>query len=1120
MKIKKTSVNKILLVLSLLFILQGGMVWAKETADSNIPKETPSVSNNQSVAGDVSATAEQMTVIADINFRNPIILRQEKNVVDIYFRLENNYSKSEAGIRYGVQLIKDKTRIDERVYTDDLFSIEENGSIQKIFTYEAPAYLAGEYDLWLVAKNESGLPLATFKLEKSLTLKGDREYLEIDQKSCVLKIDGEAADKKYNLIQGVSLKAEETLKLSCEAISHFKEFTIVAPIFNTYERTLFGNLVDKDQKGTMISFQLGEKKVIEFTIEKPSIPQAYEARLDLMRTSGDITSAANPIILHYVIAGESATIQKLDLDKISYQKGDAINATLLWSGSADNFAGSRMGATENSPVGLSLSISNQLGQECANTLEQKLEPNKEAKLALVAKANCADPKAMVILKNKQGIILAQKEFNFLKDEKIIPQKSSTRNAWVLGGLFILLIIILTLLWRKKKKSNFPATKALSLLVFALFGLSFGRVEALTLSNTAYNNWTNVVLNINLNKSVYDPGEQITTTTTGYAQIMDCANHDNNGVSLSGGTGSCYKNPIFWYGQSILGGGYVGINVSDSTCSAPTIPGTQRYSFNFSLTGEGANRDSGSGDIYYSVADNTPNPTCNISFGSSTYSVGDWGPLNWSSTNATESSLYCTIGNKVIANYDVRTSYTNFGVQLTSAGTAHCVLMVTNGAKSSTCSAQATVTAPPAPRLDGHIWFVEGLVYRVGQVGTVKWETENATTANLRCEGTPIDRLDPMDVPVDGTHRMWFNRRGSVICTLVISNDFEQSNLEISSNSADESWLVDWGLGKTAFGNTIRTIALAVTITVDDCVSACSGSCFVSNPNNGMVSNTERCCSGTCYACPTGTRWDGYTCAPPAPTCECTNGPFSGGSSCPIGRTCDGCNCIPCVIDNAGCAADICSNTTESCWDGCSYIRGTKICPTSGPTTPSASASFSPASIKAPGTTYLSWSSNNADRVMASCDGPLPVPWGDYGRSYSSFPFPFTSSQTGTETCSFIPYNGMVAGSIAVASVTIGNGFSPPIPPTPSCIADCSNVANVCKDVKYSDGCTGQCTGTKSGSCLHDSSAICTGLCGKQSNLPGCYEECSSDPKCASDSWCSEKTDCGPCNSGTWKEVAP
>ena len=1141
----------------------------------------------QTGADSSGGEANQMTVIADINFRDPILLKQENNALDLYFRLENNFPKSEAGIRYGVQLVKNETLVGEKVYTEDVLSVEGNSSIQKIFTYEAPAYLSGEYDLWLVAKNESGLPLATFKLEKSLVLKGDGEYLEIDQKSCALKIDGEAGDKKYSLMQGVSLKAEETLKLSCEAISRFKEFTIVAPFFSTYERTLFGNLVDRDRKGTEVSFQMGEKKTIEFTIEKPTISQAYEARLDLMRTSGNIISAAAPIIFHYVIAGESATIQKLDLDNVTYKKGDTINATLLWSGSADNFIGSQTGKSEEGSMLLSLSIFNQTGQECANAVEQKLEPNGEAKLVLMAKANCVDPKVKVVLKNERGAVLTQKEFNFLKDKEVVPQKPQTSKKTLSIFLFCGLIVLVVLFFFRKRNIN-PA-KILPLLVLFLFGLGLQRAEALTLYKP-YNSWGDFNYSVNLDKGSYNSGDPITVSYSGTATNTGCFDHDGNTTLLALRSTSGNWVDVSWRGNQDFRNANCSVSIPNYTLSAGNAPSSSSsISFKACITGEGSggvreycsstvsgggNMDIATGDIPYSVADNTPAPTCNISFGSSTYNVGDWGALTWTNTNATGASLYCTIGSTVIANGSVATSNTNAGVQLTAAGKASCVLTVTNGSKSSTCYTLPTVVAPPpvAPLPTGRIQFVDNKrIYKVGQSGTVQWETKNATSANLHChggsrngsqDGSPIDVIGPEDVQLEGTRGMRFNRKGFVICELTISNGVEGANLEISSSPIYDA-LANFGQGQTAFAATSVAIALSVTIEVAECVNTCSGSCVMNNPSNGMIPTAGECCNATmaCYACPPNTTWDGLTCASPTPT-----------------------------------------------------------------PTASGNASFSPSALTAPGTSKLSWNSTDADEVWAYCTGPLPIPYGNYGLSYNidgGVAFPFAVDQTGVETCTFKPYKNGVLGTIFSASVNVGGPtcsgwtlsllanpvsgsapltsvltaqtnqvfggetylysnqscgsggwpvisgekftctyptagtYQPSIRVTAqstgctndanatvtvnsgSCTIDCSCASSTCVNETCPDGCTGTCAGTKTdGACCAPNIPSCTAAntCVGDTCNDGCNIISGTKPKTClpitcDPGDCGMKTgsgtcgavcpdkDCGPCNSGNWQEVA-
>jgi len=128
--------------------------------------------------------------------------------------------------------------------------------------------------------------------------------------------------------------------------------------------------------------------------------------------------------------------------------------------------------------------------------------------------------------------------------------------------------------------------------------------------------------------------------------------------------------------------------------------------------------------------------------------------------------------------------------------------------------------------------------------------------------------------------------------------------------------------------------------------------------------------------------------------------------------------------------------------------------------PTCSASFSPTSLTAPGTSNLSWSSANADRIVGSCTGPIPVAAGDQALNYSNFPVSFTASQTGIETCTFIPYEGSVQGTACSASVVV----SAPLP-SPSCSASFSptsltapGTSNLSWSSANADTLVGSCTG--------------------------------------------------------------
>jgi|GEM_PF-5804291 len=115
-----------------------------------------------------------------------------------------------------------------------------------------------------------------------------------------------------------------------------------------------------------------------------------------------------------------------------------------------------------------------------------------------------------------------------------------------------------------------------------------------------------------------------------------------------------------------------------------------------------------------------------------------------------------------------------------------------------------------------------------------------------------------------------------------------------------------------------------------------------------------------------------------------------------------------VVD---CAKNTCVGT--SCYNETGYVYGTKTegCPT-------CIASFSPTSLTVPGTSNLTFSSSGTDKLLGYCTGPIPIPEGDYGLAYSGYPFPFTTTQTGTETCIFTPYNGATVGATCSASVIV------------------------------------------------------------------------------------------------------
>ncbi|MFZ2226674.1 MAG: SGNH/GDSL hydrolase family protein, partial [Candidatus Moraniibacteriota bacterium] len=136
-----------------------------------------------------------------------------------------------------------------------------------------------------------------------------------------------------------------------------------------------------------------------------------------------------------------------------------------------------------------------------------------------------------------------------------------------------------------------------------------------------------------------------------------------------------------------------------------------------------------------------------------------------------------------------------------------------------------------------------------------------------------------------------------------------------------------------------------------------------------------------------------------------------------------------------------------------------------PTSPTCTASFSASttsvgvsslSLTAPATAYLNFNSSGADKLMVSCSGQFPLtPAVEVPPSYSNYPFPFSATQTGTETCTFVPYKNGVAGTTSCqASVIVSK---PPTPTQPTGTCECSanspfSGGSSCASGTTCDGC--------------------------------------------------------------------
>lgn len=478
-----------------------------------------------------SSGATSAAVVADVNIRNAKIEKQENNTLTISFDISNNFSQVQPGILLSASLVKNennaRTTVDEKIIGSE-FTLEPNEKSHRVINYAVSDFIQGQYEIWLDAQIAGGLPLSTMIAGKT-TFSGTNDYVEIINNSCYLTVKGESGDKKYAFNQGVDIEKNEDLQAVCDLMNHSSQPKKFIAQFQTYQRNTFGPLTETSQK-TDTSFILNpkEKKTVPFDLPKASDPQAYDVKLTLLENGKTISNSS---VFHYVLRGASATIQSLQLDKDSYQKGEKANAILIATGPADNFPNSRHGAGKDLQ-GANLAVKIQSGKILCG--EAQKSPQLDGKLdffEISIAENCPQPAAFVVLTDSAGNILAQRNFFIGKNSQVELEKAlqlqvqtSAKSGKssvpiILIILLVLLIVLLAIyaLWKFKKRSFI-----ILLLLGAGLMISSGvarPAKAVTMSGAEYG--YQLYGTGNLDKYYYHPMESV--VATGTATYASCSN---------------------------------------------------------------------------------------------------------------------------------------------------------------------------------------------------------------------------------------------------------------------------------------------------------------------------------------------------------------------------------------------------------------------------------------------------------------------------------------------------------------------------------------------------------------------------------------------------------------------
>ncbi len=403
--------------------------------------ETPGINNG----GEAS-------LVGTVNLQDGKIVSQTGNTFNISFNISNREGL-QTGVKYGVQLVSDDSRsiADEKVF-DESVTLYENTVLKRDITYVAPTSFNGNYNLFIVSKNESGFPFGMLSLGK-VKLTSSTKSLQIINSSCYLKVEGDKANTHYTLIQNVDIGKDEALRLTCNTMNGTSDTFSLAPKYETRYNSAYGKISPQMGGDIMpIEFKASKNESFSVVLPKGDIPQFYNLKVSL--TNGSVSS--NTVSINYIIRGISATIQKVSLDKDFYRAGDKGEVSVLWSASAGDFARSGVQDSFAPKVFISLGIVNEKGRECISPVKQELirDPqDSQSHIPFDIKTTCENPHVSTTISDSEGNILDQKDFDFTSVNTDEGSKPLSSKAVTIIIVVLLAILGTGILMKKKKSSN-------------------------------------------------------------------------------------------------------------------------------------------------------------------------------------------------------------------------------------------------------------------------------------------------------------------------------------------------------------------------------------------------------------------------------------------------------------------------------------------------------------------------------------------------------------------------------------------------------------------------------------------------------------------------------------------
>ncbi|MDD5084117.1 MAG: hypothetical protein PHT88_04310 [Candidatus Moranbacteria bacterium] len=464
--------------------------------------------------------------VATVNVSDVKLVRQEGKALTVAFSISNREGVQPKVI-YAVNLVqKDGSgqdiTVDRKVY-DDVLSIGTNDVAHKEITYVAPDYLQGTYFIKVEARNPEGLIFGMSQIPNAITFSGTGEYIRINPTACFLTVDGENKNTHYALAQGVDISQDETLTAHCPLQSAFSTAQTITPFFVSRYRSAFGKVVHNDALEPL-TMQPGQS--LDFAVKLPRLtePQAYESTLTFVDSESKAVSSS--IDFHYVLRGESATIQNIILDKDGYMENGTALVTFVWSGSADRFLGSRIGSNgADKEISAIITLSDDEKNPCAESLTHTLDVNRtggKESISLPITRNCRNPVVSAKIVDQDGRMLAESTYD-IRSEDTFPTDAATLDAsmlkksvWiavVYAIAFLLIMTLLVYLMRRHKRSGMMVLLGFMISAGVLLGGAEVRADTFFVAKTGGEDTLFTTFTANLDQALYEPGGNITASGT-------------------------------------------------------------------------------------------------------------------------------------------------------------------------------------------------------------------------------------------------------------------------------------------------------------------------------------------------------------------------------------------------------------------------------------------------------------------------------------------------------------------------------------------------------------------------------------------------------------------------------